>query len=145
MDALHRDPKAAGIAKMDERGRIVDFHSFRHSFAQRLKEAGIPFAVAMRMMRHSDPKLLAAVYGDQNGCALTEHAAKLPGLSNGNQWSPDSSPESVVPGVLGSEPDASASPEMPSQDTVSVLIRRLLSYLGDMAKMAPAVGIEPTT
>jgi hypothetical protein len=41
------------------------------------------------MMRHSDPKLLASVYGDQDAYALSEQAAKLPGLSNGNQWSPD--------------------------------------------------------
>ncbi len=145
MDALHRDQKAAGIAKKDERGRIVDFHSFRHSYAQRLKESGIPFAVAMRLMRHSDPKLLAAVYGDQDAYALNEHAAKLPGLSNGNQWSPDSSLELVVSGVLESVPVASPFPEVPSQDTVSELIRRFLSHLGAMGQKAPAVGIEPTT
>jgi integrase len=145
MEAMHRDLIAAGIAKKDERGRIVDFHSFRHSFAQRLKEAGIPFAVAMRMMRHSDPKLLASVYGDQDAYALSEQVAKLPGLSNGNQWSPDSSLESVVAGVLESAPVASTPPEKQSQDTVSELIRRLLSHLGCVGQMAPAVGIQQST
>ncbi|MES2661057.1 MAG: site-specific integrase [Verrucomicrobiota bacterium] len=145
MEALHRDLKAAGIAKKDERGRIVDFHSFRHSFAQRLKEAGIPFAVAMRMMRHSDPKLLASVYGDQDAFALADFAAKLPGLSNGDSLSPDSSLDLVGEGLLESQAVASAPLEDTAQVPLNELLSRLLSQFVAMGQMAPAVGIEPTT
>jgi integrase len=143
--AMYRDFKAAGIAKKDARGKIVDFYSFRHSYAQRLKESGVPFAVAMRLMRHSDPKLLASVYGDQDAYALADHAAKLPGMSNGNPLSPDSSLESVVSGQIESNPVATKFLESSSESTLNELLRRLVSHLGALGQMAPAVGIEPTT
>ncbi len=143
--AFNRDLKAAGISKKDGRGKIVDFYSFRHSFAQRLKESGTPFAAAMRLMRHSDPKLLASVYGDQDAFALADHIAKLPGMPNGNQWSPDSSPESGFSGHFVAQAVASAPSETPPQETLNELIRRLLSHLGGGGQMEPAVGLEPTT
>jgi len=143
--AMYRDFKAAGIAKKDERGKIVDFYSFRHSFAQRLKESGVPFAIVMRMMRHSDPRLLASVYGDQDAYALADHAAKLPGMSNGNQLSPDSSLESVVSGQIVAKAGETKGAESSSQDSLNELLSRLLSRLGGLGQMAPAVGIEPTT
>ena len=145
MKAMHRDLKASGFAKKDEPGRIVDFHSFRHSFAQRLKETGILFAVAMRMMRLSDPKLLASVYGDRDAFALVDFAAKLPGLSNGVSLPPDSSLESVVSCVLEAKHVAQRFIKIALQATLNELLSRLASHLSAMGQMAPAVGIEPTT
>ncbi len=145
MEAMHRDLKAAGIAKKDARGKIVDFYSLRHSFAQRLKESGVPFAIAVRMMRHSDSKLLLSIYGDQEAYALADQAAKLPRLSNGNQWSPDSSLESVVSGQIVAKAGETKGAESSSQGTLNELLSRLVSHLGAMGQMAPAVGIEPTT
>ncbi len=141
--AMYRDFKAAGIAQKDARGKIVDFYSFRHSFAQRLKESGVPFAVAMRLMRHSDPKLLASVYGDQDAYALADHAAKLPGMSNGIQWSPDSSLDSGVSGQNVANPVAKKTREPLTESSLIEALRRALSHLGAMGQMAPAVGIEP--
>jgi hypothetical protein len=145
MEAMHRDLKAAGIAKKDERGKIVDFHSLRHSFAQRLKESGVPFAVAMRMMRQGDPKLLASVYGDQDAYALADQAAKLPALSNCNQWSRDSSPDLGFSGHFVAKPVASDEQKTSTQDALCESLRRTLALLGGTCQMAPAVGIEPTT
>ena len=143
--AMYRDFKAAGIEKKDARGKIVDFYSFRHSFAQRLKESGVPFAIAVRMMRHSDPKLLMSVYGDQDAYALADHAAKLPGMSNGNPLTPDLTPELVVSGEIAANPVASKPSESSSESTLNELLRRLVSHLDGLGQMAPAVGIEPTT
>lgn len=143
--AMYRDFKAAGIAKKNERGKIVDFYSFRHSFAQRLKESRVPFAIAMRMMRHSDPKLLASVYGDQDAYALADHAAKLPGMSNGKPLSPDSSLETGVSGQNVAKPVANKNHEPLPESSLIEALRRVLSHLGATGQMAPAVGIEPTT
>ena len=147
MEAVNRDLKAAGIEKKDERGKIVDFHSHSgHSFAQRLKEAGIPFAVAMRMMRQADPKLLASVYGDQDAYGLTEYAAKLPAL-----WSKKSGCHRIRHTHLGischsvSKPVATEGSGIASTSRCeNELISRLLSCLG-VGGTAPALGIEPRT
>jgi integrase len=143
--AFYRDLKAAGIPKTDERGMIADLHSMRHSTATRLASENVPLAVSMQIMRHSDPKLTAKAYVDQGALPLAGSIGKLPGMSNGNQWSPDSSLDSGFSGHFPSNPVASKGAESSSQGTLDELLRRLLSHLGAMGQMAPAVGIEPTT
>ncbi len=143
--AFYHDLKAAGIPKTDERGMIADLHSLRHSTATRLASENVPLAVAMQLMRHSDPKLTAKAYVDQGALPLAGSIGKLPGMPNGNQWSPDSSLESVVSGQNVSKPVA-VNPALPeSQATLNELLSRFLSHLGAITQMAPAVGIEPTT
>jgi integrase len=143
--AYDQDLKTAGIPKRDKRGRVADFHSLRHSCATRLAAENVPLAIAMRLMRHSDPKLTAKAYVDQDALPLAESIAKLPGMPNGNPLSPHSSPDLVARGDFESSAVASRAAESSTQGALNVLVRRLLSHLGDMAKMAPAVGIEPTT
>ena len=65
---LDRDLRAAGIPKVDERGRKVDVHALRHSFGTLLSKAGVAPRTAQEAMRHStidltmnvctDPRLL---------------------------------------------------------------------------------------
>ncbi len=64
VNVLDLDLAAAGIAKTDERGRIVDVHSLRMTFGTWLARAGVPLTTAQKLMRHSDPKLTANVYTD---------------------------------------------------------------------------------
>ena len=61
---LDKDMEFAGIAKRDERGRVVDVHAFRMTFCTNMAAAGIPLQTAQVAMRHSDPKLTANVYTD---------------------------------------------------------------------------------
>jgi hypothetical protein len=143
--AFDQDLKTAGIPKLDERGRVADFHSLRHSCATRLAAENVPLAIAMRLMRHSDPKLTAKAYVDQDSLPLAESIAKLPGMPNGNPLSPHSSPVLGAGGDCESLAVASKPSESSSQDSLNELLRRLLSRLGGLGQMAPAVGIEPTT
>ena len=54
---IDRDFAAAGIEKVDDRGRTVDIHSLRHSFATWIGESGISPKAAQKLMRHSDVNL----------------------------------------------------------------------------------------
>jgi integrase len=59
-----RDLAAAGIAKRDERDRVVDIHALRHTFGTHLSKAGVTPRVAMAAMRHSSLDLTMSVYVD---------------------------------------------------------------------------------
>lgn len=61
---LNKDMEFAGIAKTDERGRVLDVHAFRMTFCSNLSAAGVPLQTAQAAMRHSDPKLTTNVYTD---------------------------------------------------------------------------------
>ena len=143
--AFYRDLEAAGIPKIDERGKIADLHSMRHSTATRLASENVPLTVAMQIMRHSDPRLTAKAYVDQSALPLTASMALLPGIPNGNPLSPESSLDLVGTGLLESQPVASKGAESAPQVALGEILSRLLSHLGAMGQMAPAVGIEPTT
>lgn len=109
-----------------------------------LRKVAVPLPIAMLRMRHSDPKLTANAYVDQGSLPVAGSIAKLPGMPNGNQWSPDSSLESVVSGQNVSKPIAVEHPLPESQTTLNEIVSRFLSHLGAITQMAPAVGIEPT-
>ena len=59
-----RDLAAAGIAKRDERDRVVDIHALRHTFGTHLSKAGVAPRVAMAAMRHSSLDLTMSIYVD---------------------------------------------------------------------------------
>jgi len=143
--AFDRDLKAAGIVKHDDLGQVADFHCLRHSCATRLASENVPLPVAMRIMRHSDPKLTARHYVDQAALPLVESIAKMPGMFGGNQHSPIHSPVLPFSGHSGSQSVASDRVESSSQGTLNESISRLFSRFVAMGRMAPAVGIEPTT
>ncbi len=54
---LDKDYAVAGIPKTDDRGRTVDVHCLRHSFATWIGESGVSPKDAQRLMRHSDVNL----------------------------------------------------------------------------------------
>jgi integrase len=58
------DCQAAGIAKNDERGRVVDIHALRHTFGTHLSASGVHPRTAMAAMRHSRIDLTMNYYTD---------------------------------------------------------------------------------
>ena len=59
-----RDLKAAGIAKVDDRGRTLDVHALRHSFGTLLSKGGVAPRTAQAAMRHASIDLTMNVYTD---------------------------------------------------------------------------------
>ena len=70
---IDRDLVAARLAakvkdkeaqKHDDRGRVLDIHSLRLTFASMLSASGVSLIDAQHLMRHSDPKLTSVdLYG----------------------------------------------------------------------------------
>ena len=145
LDAFYRDLKLAGIPKVDERGKILDFHCLRHSFGTRLASLNVPLPVAMNLMRHSDPKLTAKLYVDQAALPLAGSVALLPRMSNEKPLSPESSLDLGVSGHSESRPVVNWSVGVELQAALYEAISRLVSPVGEQGQMEPLVGIEPTT
>lgn len=62
--ALDRDLKAAGIPKIDDRKRTVDFHAMRTAFGTLLSTSGVAPRTAQQAMRHSTINLTMNTYTD---------------------------------------------------------------------------------
>ena len=56
------DLAVAGIAKTDARGRTLDIHCLRHTFATLLARNGASPSVAEKLLRHSDIRLTMNIY-----------------------------------------------------------------------------------
>jgi integrase len=61
---MDRDLRLAGIAKRDERGRILDVHALRTTFGTLLSKGGVTPRTAQAAMRHSKIDLTMNVYTD---------------------------------------------------------------------------------
>ena len=77
---LDRDLEAAGIAKKDERGRVVDVHALRVTFGTHLSKGGVSLRTAQAAMRHSKPDLTANVYTDPKLLDVAGALNSLPSL-----------------------------------------------------------------
>jgi hypothetical protein len=64
---------------------FADFHALRHTYIASLKRAGVSLSAAMRLARHGDPRLTAAVYGredlDELASAVDLVAGMVAGIS----------------------------------------------------------------
>jgi len=78
METYWADLAAAGIAEKDERGRRADFHALRHTVATNLNRAGVPPAVAMAVMRHSELRLTMKTYTDAGALPTLDAVNALP-------------------------------------------------------------------
>ena len=77
---LDRDLKAAGIPKVDGRGRTVDVHALRHTFASHLSRAGVQPRTAQAAMRHSTIGLTMNTYTDPKLLDIHGAVERLPAL-----------------------------------------------------------------
>lgn len=76
LEALRKDAQwafGAVLGLHDAQGRTTTFHGFRASTCTMLHRAGVALAVAVRIMRHADPKLTIETY------------AKLDALTDGHR------------------------------------------------------------
>jgi integrase len=77
---FQKDLSRAGIVFVDDSGRRIDFHSLRVTFCTLLAKSGVPLAEAMKLMRHSDPKLTMGLYLDASQLELNSSLSTLPVL-----------------------------------------------------------------
>jgi integrase len=77
---LDRDLAAAGIPKRDDRGRTVDVHALRHTFASHLVAAGVAPRTAQAALRHSSLELTMQHYTDPRLLDVAGALAVLPAL-----------------------------------------------------------------
>lgn len=87
-EMLRRDLAEAGIpyrVEGPDGALFADFHALRHTFGAALKRAGVTLSAAMRLMRHSDPKLTAAVYGREDLAELGAAADRIGGALAGGK------------------------------------------------------------
>ncbi|MFM9197055.1 MAG: site-specific integrase [Planctomycetia bacterium] len=75
---LDRDLAAAGIPKVDERGRRVDVHAMRTTFNTQLAVAGVNPRTAMAAMRVSSLDLVMKTYADEKHLDVTKAVNLLP-------------------------------------------------------------------
>jgi len=81
-DTFQAELTKAGITRVDQRGRRVDFHCLRHTLATTLAIAGVQPRVAMEVMRHSDMRLTQKVYTDASQLSTLAAVSSLPSLVN---------------------------------------------------------------
>ena len=74
------DMKVAGIEKVDEIGRILDFHSLRHYFISSLARAGVHPKIAQDLARHSSIELTMRRYTHTRLESRVDALAKLPDI-----------------------------------------------------------------
>jgi integrase len=77
---LDRDLAAAGVPKRDDRGRTVDVHALRHTFASHLVAAGVAPRTAQAALRHSSLELTMQHYTDPRLLDVAGALAALPAL-----------------------------------------------------------------
>ena len=79
-DATEAVERAGGdfLAYRDAGGRVLDFHSLRHTFITDLAAANVPAKVAQELARHSTVTLTLDVYTHVEAARLAEAVAKLP-------------------------------------------------------------------
>ena len=81
MKFYRRDLQTAGIREIDEQGRIVDFHSLRHTYATMLSLAGVPPRQAQALLRHADINTTMKKYTHIEVMDLSRQANLLPQIS----------------------------------------------------------------
>jgi hypothetical protein len=135
-DMLRIDLDAAGVPYVVEGpdGPLhADFHALRHSYIALLDRTGATLKEAMRLARHSDPKLTMAVYGRAQLHDLSETVQRLPSLLDG----PDS--ECQVLKGTGTEPVCTgfAQPNDTGRNAVKLVEAQVVDEGGKSASRNP--------
>jgi len=79
---LDRDLAAAGIPKRDERGRTVDVHAMRGTFASHLAAAGVSPVTLKTLMRHARIETTLKHYADPALLDVAGAVEMLPAMSS---------------------------------------------------------------
>ena len=100
MKILNRDLAAAGIPKVDERGRTVDVHALRHTFGTLLSKGGVAPRTAQEVMRHSSIDLTMKTYTDPRLLDVAGAMEALPDLA----LDPAAAQSQAMTGTDGADP-----------------------------------------
>ena len=111
---LLRDLERAGIARKDDTGRVVHFHSFRKTFQTLGVQSGINQRAAQELLGHSDANLTAKIYTDMPAIGLAAEVEKLPWVTAGQD------------DALGRTPAACVHPSV--QDRFSGILADLVEF-----------------
>lgn len=98
---LDLDLRAAGIAKVDERGWTVDVHALRHTFGTLLSATGTAPRTAQAALRHSDIGLTMNTYTDPRLLDVAGAIDRLPDLPLDASPSPVERRSEVATGTDG--------------------------------------------
>ncbi len=79
---------AAGIDYQDDSGRMLDFHSLRHTYISRIVQSGASVKVAQELARHSTPTLTIGRYAHTRLHDLTTALDALPGDATNQEVQP---------------------------------------------------------
>jgi len=123
------DLERANVAKVDEAGGTVDFHSLRYTFITRLARAGVPMAAAQKLARHSTPVLTFNVYtclGEDDGYSAIRSLPALPS-SRSREAAHSGAPEALSQATRSDGPSFDAVFSAPGQQVVD----QSLNQLGD--------------
>ena len=168
---LDRDLDAAGIPKVDERGRTLDVHALRHTFGTLLSKGGVAPRTAQAAMRHSDIDLTMGVYTDPKLLDVQGALNSLPALPldsqpnderlratgtddepAGSLVAPTVAPNQVQPGHSGSSADNPDSAQDDDDDPTSLAVtsapvkkKARQSSTDDRAIAERVTGLEPAT
>ena len=93
---LARDLRDARIPKKDDRGRVLDVHALRVSFATHLGTTGTAPRTAQAAMRHSDIKLMMGVYTDPRFLEVRNALERLPAFTPAGEVSGNSTTKTVT-------------------------------------------------
>jgi hypothetical protein len=63
-------------------GGVFDFHALRVTFITNMARAGVPLSVAVKLARHSDPKLTIGIYTKAGALDLESALDALPDLDS---------------------------------------------------------------
>jgi integrase len=143
--------QAAGIPKKDSEGRVVDFHSFRHTLCTNLHLAGVPLREAMELMRHSDVRLILHIYADTSLFALRPAVEKLPCNYSNDDAQRDAQRNGasrLLPSLSGTDEAGLEMKESPIDTGLSALAGVLCHQATQKPKkveMVGAAGFEPAT
>lgn len=101
---LDRDLAAAGIPKIDERGRTIDVHGLRHCFGTHLSKAGVQPRTAQAAMRHLSIDLTMNTYTDPRLLDVAGAVELLPNLPLDGRTNRDTAKATGTDGRAGASP-----------------------------------------
>jgi len=90
LKTFYLDLAAAGIAKRDAAGRVVDLHALRHTHGTRLMASGADIKTVQALMRHATPALTLGIYVHKDKGRMAAAVADLPDVKPAPRPGPES-------------------------------------------------------
>ena len=143
MERFRKDLQEARIPELDARGRQLDFHAFRRTFATMLNGAGVSPRSAMELMRHSDMKLTFRTYTDAQLLPLSTELQKLPSLKSSPRSSPKTGKTCPELGKAGKSTSSDTSLEAAQEEKSGVVLTHSDQGCPTLEN-TEGVGFEPT-